>query len=132
MRRWINALIIAFVFVSVSAFFVWIFVYIRSRPNWQLSAKNTPIGVKVTVTLTDSPTPVYTILIAHGSVRHPFTNRKRTEINSPDVQTVFHDQTVPPGRWTLNLNGTKLDIMEARIIVNDEIEGGPSDIVEVQ
>ena len=59
-------------------------------------------------------------------------NLMRTEINSPDVQTVFHDQTVPPGRWTLNLNGTKLDIMEARIILNHKIEGGPSDILEVR
>jgi hypothetical protein len=93
---------VSLLFVLLGAVGFWL----HSRPRWQLTTANTATGVMVTVTNTDSPVPIYTVHIRGGSIRQPISNRLRTQVRAPDVMTLFYDETVPPGRWTLEVNRT--------------------------
>jgi hypothetical protein len=127
--------IVFLIVVCVSLLFLLLGVvgfWLHSRPQWQLTTANTATGVMVTLTNTDSPAPIYTVHIKGDSIRVPISHLLRTQVRSPDVTTLFYDETVPPGRWTLKVNRTKVDIMPARIIVDDEAEGDPGSHLEIE
>lgn len=107
-------------------------LWLRSQPDWRLSASNTATGVTVKITDTTSVDPIYTIHIAGTHVKQPISNVLRTELKSDDVTTSFYDVTVPPGRWTVNVHGTKLDIMPEFIVVNEKITAGRGAVLEVE
>ena len=42
-------------------------------------------------------------------------------------QTTFHDETLRPGRWTVVLQETEIDIIESVLIVDGITEIAPQD-----
>ncbi len=117
--------------VLLVAMLVVVRVWIDSRPHWLLTTANTPMGFAVTITDTSSSSPFYVVRVKGGAIKTPTTRSLPSEVASPDVTTVFYDATIPPGRWTFRVNGTKVDVMPARIIVNDRIEGAPGSDIQV-
>ena len=106
-------------------------LYLSSRPRWQLTVSNSANGLTVTIGTTASPTPVYTVLINGSSIQTPITTADRENLDSSEVTTLHYDATAPPGRWTVDVKGTKLDILEHKIIINDQIQGVPAQVLEV-
>ena len=120
--------IAGFVVLTVS-FLLWV----RSRPHWHLSLTNTANGVTATVTTSDSDQAVYAVHVRGALIQDPLIRATRKEIGTHSaVKTTFYDDTIPPGRWTVDADWVKLDIMEARLIVNDELECAPGDSIEVE
>ena len=110
-------------------------VWLRSGPSWRLSAERTADGSRLTVTTTATVEPVYTVVIKGWSIGQPIGQLSPSDVSNGkagEVETVFSDETVPPGRWTLKVEDIKLDIMLARLVVNDSLECGPGEILELE
>ena len=109
-------------------------IWLRSRPSWRLSAQRTDKGSIITVTTTASEDPVYRVVIKGWQISQPISRLSRDQVaasSTGEVETLFWDDTVPPGRWTLRVGGVKVDVMEARLVVNDSLECGPGGTLEV-
>ena len=131
MRR--RTLVIVIAILAASTVIVEI-VYLHSRPKWQLSASNANGGATVMVSTTSDAGSVYTVHIKGLRIQQPFhelTPRQAEVAPVPGVHTLFCDETLAPGRWTLQLEQVKLDIMPARLVVNDKYECGPKESLEI-
>jgi hypothetical protein len=94
--------------------------WLDSRPPWVLTAKNSPTGLVVEVHQSDAAEPTYVVVLPGKSVPRDFSRVARADADPNVVTTTFFDDTLKPGRWTLTLDGTKLDIMEARMWIDDQ------------
>ena len=109
--------------------------WLRSGPSWRLSVATKGAESTVTVTTTASEDPVYSVVIKGWRTRRPIIHVSRTHAATDKaigVETLFSDETVPPGRWTLKVDGVKFDIMPARLIVNDSFECAPGKTLEME
>lgn len=84
------------------------------RPSWELSAQNSPDGFKIEVYLSDRKQAVYTSLIPGKSIPSEFHRLQRDALPQEIASTTFFDDTLRPGRWTIQIAGHTLDIMEGR------------------
>lgn len=98
------------------------FVWLASRPAWQLTAHNTPQGVLVEVHRENETQPTFTTVLEGQTVPREVERVRREELPAEVGTTTFYDVTLKPGRWILLLGETKLDIMERVLIVDDEHE----------
>lgn len=110
-------------FVFLAEFRAWQ----RSLPNWQLSAHNSPEGVVVEVFQSSQTEPNYRTILAGKTISTEVERISRTELPPELGETTFYDETLGPGRWTLVLAGTELDIMERAMMVDETIEIAPHD-----
>lgn len=105
--------------------------WLDSRPNWVLTAKNTSAGLVLEVHESAAPTPTYVVVLQGQRVPREFSRVGRQELDPAAANTVFFDETLKPGRWTLRLDRTKIDIMEARLVINDRTELKPGQTMEI-
>ncbi len=117
------ALAVVLLFVlSVAAMFAWL----ASRPAWQLSARNSPDGVILEVYKANQNKPTYSTLLEGRTIDRDIDRVARQDLPPEVGTTTFHDETLRPGRWTLVLDGTEVDIMERALILDGETEIMPS------
>ncbi len=105
--------------------------YFASRPARLLTATITEQGVLLVLTTEDAAAPVYTITINNASLPEPIQQQKRDEITSPAVEADLYDDTLRPGRWRFVIDGVKIDVMEANLLINGQHAGSPGDAVVV-
>ena len=51
----------------------------------------------------------------------------RTELPAELGETTFYDETTKPGRWTLLINDTEIDIMERAMIIDGKTSIAPAE-----
>src|SRR5687768_4548666 len=102
-------LVVLSLLVLVALLLLGMRAWLDSRPNWVLTAKNTPAGLVVEVHQSDSPTPTYVAVLKGQRVPREFSRIGRKELNPALGTTTFFDETLKPGRWTVRLDGTKID-----------------------
>ena len=110
-------------------------LWLISGPTWQISAGTTGGESTITVTTSASQNPVYTVIIEGWRVRHPISHVSRAQAANDEaigIETLSWDETMPPGRWTLKVDGVKLDIMPARLVVNDSLECAPGNRMKLR
>lgn len=122
MRR-ITPIIIAFVIIAIpiAATIAWM----SSRPSWEISAHNSPQGLVIEVYESNDSQPTYTTVLTGKTINTDIERASRMEL--PAEQTKFHDETLRPGRWTVVINETEIDIMERALIVDRTTEIMPQD-----
>ncbi|MGA0199517.1 MAG: hypothetical protein ACO3NK_10440 [Prochlorotrichaceae cyanobacterium] len=98
-----------------------------SRPLWQLSARNSPQGVILDVYKSNATQPTYTTVLKGQTINTEVERVSRTELPEKLGKTTFYDETLRPGRWTVVLNKTEIDIMERALIVDRSTEISPQD-----
>ncbi len=98
----------------------------RSQPTWQMSARNSPQGVLIEVYKSNAAEPTYTTVLAGQTIITEVTRVNRRELPAELGCTTFHDETMGPGRWTVVVNNTEIDIMERALIVNGTTEVAPN------
>ena len=113
-------LVVAFLVLIIS-FFVWR----ESLPRWELSATNTPAGLRIEVYKEDESSPTYvTVLKQHSTSRD--VDRANIEGFPTDLgRTTFTDESFKPGRWTVIIDGVELDIQPARMVLDGKTELTP-------
>ena len=99
--------------------------WMRSRPSWQMSARNSPHGVIVEVYKSDAAKPTYTTVLVGQTINTEIARANWLELPAELGRTTFHDFTLRPGRWTVVVNETEIDIMERALIVNGAAEIAP-------
>lgn len=117
-------LIIAAILIIAAPIIVMV-AWIRSRPSWQMSARNSPQGVIVEVYKSDATKPTYTTVLAGTSINTEIERANWLELPAELGRTTFHDETLRPGRWTVVVKDTELDILERALIVNGAAEIAP-------
>ena len=120
MRKFFQAVVIVALVVGALTF------YLYSRPSWELSASNFDEGVVVEIYLTDEPVPTYTTLLLDREITSEVSRISRVDLPLDIGSTIFHDETLRPGRWTIDIAGEKIDIMERALILEDGTEIKPS------
>ncbi len=113
--------LVIIILIPIAAIVAWFW----SRPSWQISARNSPQGLVVEVYRSNASQPTYTTVLAGQSVKTEVERVSRTELPLELGQTVFHDETLRPGRWIIMLHDTEIDIMERALIVDDTTEIAP-------
>lgn len=113
--------------VMIAAPIVGMVAWMRTRPSWQVSARNSPQGVVVEVFKSDAAKPTYTTVLAGKSINTEIERANRSELPPELGRTTFYDETLRPGRWTVVVNDTELDIMERALIVNGDAEIAPQE-----
>jgi hypothetical protein len=123
--RWIVIIIgIAILICTI----MWYRSWKQSLPSWQLSLRWDNSDSIITVNNTKSENPIYKVIIRGKKIKQPFNRLFREEtVSVNEIETIFWDDTTPPGRWTLKIENVKLDIMPARLVVNDSIECEPGE-----
>ena len=109
-------------------------IWFRLGPKWQLSLSRENDKTIFTITTTKSPKPIYEVRTKGTLNLIPFTKLTRNEIEmdkSRNVKTLFYDDTLQPGRWTVQIENIKLDIMPAYIVVNEQFECNPGEYIEL-
>jgi hypothetical protein len=129
--------LLGIVFILVISVFVSIFIgtrcWLSSLPSWQLSVERKDSGSIITISMTKSEGPIYKVIINGWRVSQPFNRLLlRETIPMREVETTFVDDDVPPGRWTLTVGGIKLDIMPARLIVNNSLVCKPGETLLIE
>lgn len=114
--------ILLIIAVSVSVMVAWM----RSRLTWQMSARNSPQGVIIEVYKSNAAEPTYQTVLAGQTINTEVTRVNRRELPAELGYTTFHDETLRPGRWTVVVNNTEIDIMERALIVNGATEIAPN------
>ena len=107
--------------ISISAIIAWM----SSRPSWQMSARNSPQGVIIEVYKSDANQPTYRTVLTGQTIDTEIDRATRSELPSELGHTTFHDETLRPGRWTVVINETEIDIMERALIVDGTKEVAP-------
>lgn len=120
MRKFFQAVAIMGLVVGVLIF------YLFSRPSWELSASNSNDGVVVEIYLTGQSIPTYTTLLRDRRVTSEVSRVNRVDLPLNIGSTIFHDETLRPGRWTVKIAGEKLDIMPRALVLKDGTEIMPS------
>ncbi len=82
------------------------------NPSWQLSVRNSADGVVVEIYKSDEAIPTYSTVLANRKVAREVQRCLREDLPADVGQTTFYDITIRPGRWTVMVDGAKLDIME--------------------
>lgn len=101
--------------------------WMSSRPSWQISARNSPQGVIVEVYKSDATRPMYRTVLTGQTIDVDVERVSRMELPPELGQTTFHDETLRPGRWTVVVNETEIDIMERAIVLDGATEIAPLD-----
>lgn len=101
--------------------------WMSSRPSWQISARNSPQGVIVEVYKSDATRPMYRTVLTGQTIDADVERVSRMELPPELGQTTFHDETLRPGRWTVVVNETEIDIMERAIVLDGATEIAPLD-----
>ena len=113
--------------VLVAAPVIGVVAWMSARPSWQVSARNSPQGVVVDVYKSNAARPTYTTVLAGQRISTEV--ERATQMNLPPElgTTIFYDDTLRPGRWTVVVNKTELDIMERAMTVDRGTELKPQD-----
>jgi hypothetical protein len=123
--RKVTFIIIALVIIATPI--VAMFAWMSSRPSWQISARNSPQGVVIDVYKSNASQPTFTTVLTGQTINTEVERMARLELPNAIGETIFHDETLRPGRWTVVLNKTELDIMESALIVDRKTEIAPQD-----
>lgn len=127
MRR-IAPIIVAVVAIVVMAIpIVATMVWLSSRPTWQISAYNSPQGIVIEVYKSNAAQPTYTTVLPGRTINTDIERASRMNLPEELGQTTFHDETLRPGRWTVVIQETEIDIMERALIVDRATEVAPRD-----
>lgn len=103
----------------------WIFVWMQARPYWEISAMNSPEGVVIEVYQSDQSEPTYQTLLSGETISQELIRARPDDASIEGVQTLDYDGTIRPGRWKLVVCETELDIMTARMIIDQTTELTP-------
>ncbi|QDU91230.1 hypothetical protein Pla175_46500 [Pirellulimonas nuda] len=106
--------VLVIVAVCVAALIAWR----ASSPVWQMSARNSPNGVVVEVYKSGAAQPTYATVLTGKTIGADVDRATRQNLPAALATTVFYDDTMRPGRWTVAISGTTLDIMEHALIIN--------------
>jgi hypothetical protein len=117
------------VVLTIALSFVGFLIWIRSGPEWLLTAGNTENGLVVAIHQSGAPTPIYSVVLPHQTIPREFSRVARRDLDPALGATTFYDDTMKPGRWTVFVGTTKFDIMEVRLVVNDQTELTPGQTV---
>jgi hypothetical protein len=101
--------------------------WMLSRPSWQMSAHNSAQGVVVAVYKSNAAQPTYTTVLTGKSIGTECDRVSRMELPATVGHTTFFDETIRPGRWTVVLDQTQLDIMERALMVDGAAEIAPQE-----
>ena len=124
MRR-ITPIIVALVVMAIPI--VASIVWMSSRPTWQISAYNSPQGIIIEVYKSNAAQPTYTTVLPGKTIKTDIERASRMDLPEELGQTTFHDETLRPGRWTIVIEETEIDIMERALIVDRVSEVAPRD-----
>lgn len=111
--------------IIIAAPVVGMMVWLSSRPSWEISARNSPQGIILDVYKSNATQPTYTTVLKGQRIHAEVERVGRLDLPVELAKTTFVDETLRPGRWTLVLNGTEIDIMERALIVNGSTEIAP-------
>ncbi len=94
-------------------------VRLASGPAWELSVRPTDQGVAVSVFREGESQPDYETLLAGAAVPIEVSRISRERLPAEVGRTIFHDTTVRPGRWTIEIDGRRLDILPRGLIIDE-------------
>lgn len=123
--RKIALIVVALVIIATPIVFM--ITWMSSGPSWQISARNSPQGVVLEVYKSNATQPTYTTLLTGQTINIEVERVARLELPEQFGETTFHDESFRPGRWTVVLNKTEIDIMERALIVDRSTEIAPQD-----
>jgi hypothetical protein len=124
MRR-STPIIVAIVAIAIPI--VAMIAWMSSRPTWQISAYNSPQGVVIEIYKSNAARPTYSTVLPGKTINTDIERASRMNLPEDLGQTTFHDETLRPGRWTLVIQETEIDIMERALIVDRATEVVPRD-----
>ncbi len=119
-------IVLILIAIPIAAMLAWM----SSRPSWQLTARNSPQGVIIEIYKSDANQPKYRTVLTGQTIDTEVDRVARSELPSQLGRTTFHDETLSPGRWTVVINDTEIDIMERALIVDGASEITPQDQTE--
>jgi hypothetical protein len=117
--------------VMIVSLFIWVFVDLAHRPHWLLTARNSADGLVVEVHKSDASSPTYVAILKGHALAREFSRLDRQAFNRIGETTISFDETVKPGEWTVLLDGVRLQIMEARLVVNGDLELTPGQTAQI-
>jgi hypothetical protein len=120
-----RAIVVAAAFGVMAGAVIAMRVWLASRPAWYLSAHNVGNGVVIEVYKGHQAKPTYSTLLKRCSIPHDIDRLPQQQLPSAVGTTLFSDETIRPGRWTVVVAGEKLDIMERAMILGDGTEVPP-------
>jgi len=124
MRKTVPAIVtLVIVAIPIVAMIAWM----SSRPSWQMSVRNSPQGVIVEVYKSNAARPTYKTVLTGQTIDKEIERATRMELPANLGQTTFYDETLRPGRWTVVLNETEIDIMELALILDRTTEIAPQE-----
>ena len=101
--------------------------WMSARPSWQISARNSPQGVVLDVYKSNAARPTYSTVLAGQRITTEVERVERMKLPNELGKTTFHDETLRPGRWTVRLNETEVDITERALIIDRSTTITPQD-----
>lgn len=107
------------VLITMAAIVVLFWIWQESQPEWCLSARNSVDGVVVEVFKGSQELPTHSTILKGRAIPRDVERLVQEELPVEIGKTIFSDETLRPGRWTLVLGGVKLDIMERAMVVED-------------
>lgn len=124
MRRF-TPIIVAVVVVAITI--VATIAWMSSRPTWQISAHHSPQGLIIEVYKSNAAQPTYSTVLPGKTINTDIERASRMDLPEDLGRTTFHDETLRPGRWTVVIQETEIDIMERALIVDRTTEIAPRD-----
>lgn len=118
----IIVLLIVVCFIIPLLGFAWLVNWTFNRPRWELSAKNVEAGVHIEIFKQNEANPTYSTVLIQRKISR---NIERVTIDDlpPEIgETIFTDESLKPGRWTLVIDGVEVDIMPARLVIDRKTE----------
>lgn len=87
-------------------------------PEWQLSATNVPEGLRIELYEGDAFVPTYAAILEGRSAPRDVVRETRAELD-PAIATTMEQENDDPRRWTLTIDGVRIDMSEDRLLVDE-------------
>lgn len=109
-----TACVVLLIGVPPVAFVGWM----RSRPYWEITSRNSPNGAEIEVFKSNASRSTYHLTLAGLTFAGDVHRIRRPELPAEVGLTTFHDETIRPGRWTFVVGGREIDVMERALIID--------------
>ena len=112
-------IIISSIIILLTAILAALLLWFNSRPHWEVSAINTDAGITIQVYKSNEELATHVAMLEGKVISSDVMRSSRLEFPKDIGNTTFFDETLKPGRWTIIIEGSTIDIMEDSIIIDE-------------